>query len=332
MPFQAILGQNKAITLLGRALASKRLAHAYLFGGPRGVGKHSTALAMTALIFCRNPQANKKPCGTCSDCVKLHSASHPDLLRIAPDGAAIKIDQIRALRQTVQYPPLEAPFRVSLLEAAHTMRREAANSLLKLLEEPPPDNLLLLLADGAVEQIPATIVSRCQVIPFAPLPCHLVAEVLRAHLPDSDEEHIQDLASLAEGCPGQALDGSLDGLLPLYKQLTRCMVERENNPGRRVELALSMAGQLPENDEQLTKLLHLLRVFLKNAMTEHLLPDMSCASGQGRELWNLREISAKIQAIDLMEHALARNCNRTLSAEVLLLTLFGCTPKKTGTL
>lgn len=326
MPFCNILGQNKAITLLGRALTSKRLAHAYLFSGPRGVGKRSTALAMTARIFCRNPQTNKKPCGICSDCVKLHSASHPDLLRIAPDGAAIKIDQIRSLRQTIQYPPLEAPFRVSVLEAAQTMRREAANSLLKLLEEPPPDNLLLLLADGAVEQIPATIVSRCQVIPFAPLPDHLVVDVLRRHLPDSNEEHIQDLASLAEGCPGQALDGSMDDLLPLYKQLIRCMLEVENSAAQRVELALSLAGQMPEDEEQLARLLHLLRVFLKNAMAEHLMPGMTGRSEPSRELWNLREISAKVQALDLMEHALARNCNRTLSAEVLLLTLFDCAP------
>ena len=81
---------------------------------------------------------------TCPGCLKFRSGNHPDFLRIRPDGAAIKIDQIRELKKSLNYAPFESAQRVVILEEVHTMRREAGNSLLKVLEEPPPDNLLIL--------------------------------------------------------------------------------------------------------------------------------------------------------------------------------------------
>ena len=94
--------------------------------------------------------------------------NHPDFLVISPDKGVIKIDQIRRLCQELSYPPYESETRVVVLEDVHTMRREAANSLLKTLEEPPDDNLLILTAESSKE-ILATLISRCQVVPFTPL-------------------------------------------------------------------------------------------------------------------------------------------------------------------
>jgi DNA polymerase-3 subunit delta' len=325
MAFSAILGQTKALTLLSRALGSGRLAHAYLFTGPDGVGKTTVALDLAAVLLCRRP-CSGAPCGSCPGCLKFQSGNHPDFLRIRPEGAAIKIDQIRQLKKALNFAPFENSRRIVLLEEVHTMRREAGNSLLKLLEEPPADNLLLLVGN-AMGSILDTIVSRCQVIPFAPLPLDMAAGIIRRHRPELDEPGSKALAALADGCPGQALLIEADGILPLYQRLRDEMLVTGGTRTRRVETALALAVEVTESKEGIEPLLALLRIFLKNALAAR-----TAAAGiafdpevmRARERWNLQQLSAKMRSIDLAEQALARNCNRGLTSEVLLLDLFDC--------
>ena len=120
MTFSAVRGQDKPLALIGRALAGDRLAHAYLFAGPDGVGKTTVALDLAAVLLCREP-VHDRPCGVCPGCLKRISNNHPDFLRIRPDGAAIKIDQIRALKRALTYPPFEAERRVVLVEEVQNM-------------------------------------------------------------------------------------------------------------------------------------------------------------------------------------------------------------------
>lgn len=325
MAFSAILGQTKALTLLRRALESGRLAHAYLFSGPDGVGKTTVALDLAAVLLCRAPEG-EHPCGRCPGCLKFRSGNHPDFQRIRPDGAAIKIDQIRELKKALTFAPFESRQRIVLLEEVHTMRREASNSLLKVLEEPPAGNLLLLLGDAG-GSILDTIVSRCQVIPFAPLPLRLAAEVIRNHRPDLDEAGSLALAGLSDGCPGQALAIEADGVLALYGRIVEAALARRDTSAQRVERALSLAVDMAEMKEGLAPLLALLRIFLKNTMAAQAgVPARGLApeAEQARERWNSAQLSAKMAAIDLAEQALARNCNRGLTSEVLLLDLLDC--------
>jgi len=325
MAFSSVLGQAKALTLLGRALTSGRLAHAYLFAGPDGVGKTTVALDLAAVLLCRQPQADRA-CGLCPGCLKFRSSNHPDFLRIRPDGAAIKIDQIRELKKALNFAPFESRLRVVLLEEVHTMRREAGNSLLKVLEEPPPDNLLILVGTGA-GSILDTIVSRCQVIPFAPLPLDLATTIIGRQRPELARADSEALAALADGCPGQALVMETEGALALYRRLVEEVSGRQEKAAERVEQALALAVELAEAKEGMEPLLALLRIFLKNVMaarggSEATAPEVARA----RERWNLTRLSAKMAAIDLAEQALARNCNRGLISEVLLLDLFDCSP------
>ncbi|MCK4839939.1 MAG: ATP-binding protein, partial [Desulfobulbaceae bacterium] len=150
----SILGQEKAKKMLRRAVANNRLGHAYLFRGPVGVGKKTLARAFGNYLNCQNPTDSQDACTICQSCRKLKSGNQPDLLVIEPEGVSIKIKQIRELKHALTFPPFEAKYRIVLITDIHTMRREAANSLLKILEEPPVGNQLLLTGDEASAILP----------------------------------------------------------------------------------------------------------------------------------------------------------------------------------
>ncbi|MFW2365488.1 MAG: DNA polymerase III subunit delta', partial [Desulforhopalus sp.] len=141
--FRQLLGQEKAKKLLLRSLAADRIPHAYIFKGPDGVGKKLFARGVAMAVNCRDT-TTVGACGKCISCRKYCSMNHPDFLVIQPEKGVIKIDQVRRMTRELSYPPYESAMRVVVLEDVHTMRREAANSLLKTLEEPPEGNLLIL--------------------------------------------------------------------------------------------------------------------------------------------------------------------------------------------
>ncbi len=131
-----ILGHDRAIGALRRAHAAGRLHHAYLFSGPEGVGKRSTAAALAGLVNCEQPQGDLNTldaCGRCSACLKLAAGQHPDLLVIEPEGRFIKIDQVRAVSAATRFRPYEGARRFVLVDKADALHEAAANALLKTL-------------------------------------------------------------------------------------------------------------------------------------------------------------------------------------------------------
>lgn len=326
--------------LLGRARASGRLAHAYLFTGPEGVGKASLAQGLATALLCRQAeqQAGLAACGLCSSCLQMQSGNHPDFMVLAPEGQGIKIDAIRQMKQALGFPPLAGTLRVVLLKDVHTMRREAANSLLKILEEPPLGNLLLLTADDD-QGLLATIRSRCQLITLQALPLALAAEVIKRHKPELGEADCLVLAELSGGCPGQALRMEEETILPLYQDLIRALETRGQGSAAQVQSALALASRLYEQREMSGLILHLLRLLLKNTLAARLCGGGESGSEQAesraagnltrlpaREGWNAEQLSAKLAAIDRADQALQRNCNPALVFEVLLLQLIGTFP------
>ena len=175
-----ISGQERAVRVFSRIMKKGRLAHAYLLVGPSGVGKEALAFFLAKLLLCENPDLTgdmARACDSCAGCRKFEHQAHPDLEILRPQGAMIKVEQIRDLQRVLSFSPLEARCRVSLILEAQRINLSAANALLKTLEEPPSGNHLILTASSARTILP-TIVSRCQVIRCAGLSAGLLKEFI----------------------------------------------------------------------------------------------------------------------------------------------------------
>lgn len=201
--FSQILGQERAISFLKRVISGKKIPHAYLFTGINGVGKKSTALALAQAVNCQNPVDNEG-CGHCLICRQMKSGNFPDRIFVEPDGRNIKIEQIRELNRNLNYKPVSGKYRICIIDQAEMMTEEASNSFLKTLEEPPPGNIIILKVVDPLDLLP-TIVSRCQKVPFRPLPLSVIQEWLINEMHE-DSQRALLIACLSEGSLGKAIE------------------------------------------------------------------------------------------------------------------------------
>ncbi len=183
--FEDVVGQGHITRTLQNAISSSRLAHAFLFSGPRGVGKTTTARILAKALNCaQGPTPN--PCGKCDSCLETAAGTSVDVIEI--DGASNRgIEHIRELREAVKYAPVGGKYKVYVIDEVHMLTNEAFNALLKTLEEPPP-HVIFIFATTEPQKIPATIHSRCQRYGFKRVALHEIIARLRMI---ADAEHIK---------------------------------------------------------------------------------------------------------------------------------------------
>ena len=165
--FSEVSGENEIVKSLKLSLKNKSMAHAYLFSGPRGVGKTTIARLLAKGVNCLNLKENGDPCNECKNCKAINEGRFSDLIEI--DAASNRsIDEIRSLKEKINYQPVEGLKKVYIIDEAHMLTKEAFNALLKTLEEPPA-HVIFILATTELEKILPTIISRCQRYDFKPL-------------------------------------------------------------------------------------------------------------------------------------------------------------------
>ncbi|MBI5125777.1 MAG: DNA polymerase III subunit [Planctomycetes bacterium] len=220
MSFRRVISQTHAVSYFQGVISRGRLGHAYVFYGPEGVGKALFARELAKALFCQTKGGASTPgglppndaCDVCNPCRKVDSGMHPDLYWVAPlEGKRdIAIRQIRDLEDRAYLKPLEANRRVFVLEDADKMTEEASNCLLKTLEEPPPGTLFLLTTTS-VPSLRRTILSRCQMVWFQPLPTEVVRGLIDGGKPEGPSTtdrakalSLQMALLLSCGSPGRA--------------------------------------------------------------------------------------------------------------------------------
>ena len=199
--FQDVIGQEHIAQTLINAIKTGRLAHAYLFGGPRGIGKTSVARIFAKAINCRNGEPGI-PCNKCQSCIEITDGSSVDVQEI--DGASNRgIDEIRELRENVKYMPSSSSYRIYIIDEVHMLTLHAFNALLKTLEE-PPGHAKFIFATTETHKVPVTILSRCQRFDFKKITMpQLVAHLTRIVTEEGVEisqSGLSLIAREAEGC------------------------------------------------------------------------------------------------------------------------------------
>lgn len=204
--FSEVVGQEHVTATLLNSLKLGRVAHAYIFAGPRGVGKTTVARILAKAINCLNPQ-DYEPCNECEMCLEISNGRSIDVLEI--DGASNRgIDEVRDLRESVRYTPTKAKYKVYIIDEVHMLTKEAFNALLKTLEEPPP-HILFIFATTEPHRVPSTILSRCQRFDFRRIEIQKIIERLKLIAQQDkiqiDEDSLFTIAKKANGSLRDAL-------------------------------------------------------------------------------------------------------------------------------
>jgi len=202
--FDEVVGQEHITTTLKNAINNNRIAHAYLFTGPRGVGKTTTARILAKVLNCLNPQ-DGEPCNECEMCLSIQSSQSMDIIEI--DGASNRgIDEIRTLRDSVKYAPTKGKYKVYIIDEVHMLTRESFNAFLKTLEEPPAQTIFIF-ATTDIHKVPLTIISRCQRFDFRRIQLETIKSLIKK-IADSEKIKIDDksLTIIAKKADGALRD------------------------------------------------------------------------------------------------------------------------------
>ena len=319
--WQDIIGHEDIVKRLRSMLKAGRRPHAFLFSGPSGIGKSLVAEVFAAALLCERADA---PCGVCPACCRLGSGNQADYHRLEPDGASIKIEQIRRLQRETALAPYGGGCRVVVIDGAELMTDPAANSLLKTLEEPEGDSVFILLA-AARQMLLPTILSRCMSFAFNPLPFAKVENFLvgRGVLPALSVT----AARLSGGRLGAAIALTEENGLE-NRDAALAWLRRLQEDG--LSAAWTIAAQWDKSERPVfLRQLESLTICLRDLMVLQVAPqsglvvnvDSFSALEALLPRWREETLALAWQAIEKARRAVLANANVRLTGEALLIRL-----------
>jgi len=331
--FDSIIDQERPIRILTSFLVNGTIPHALLFTGIEGVGKKTAAVALAMACNCTGREAGAdgaaaglpggvEPCGECAACRKIAAGSHPDILRVSPIGAMIKIDQVRELCQLLAMKPYEARLRVVMIADAHTLNPAAGNALLKMLEEPPARTVLILTAPQTGDLLP-TIVSRCQHIRFKPIARHHLAAILTRVYGVPPPE-----ASLTAALAGGSLTRALSMRQGEWLQRRRwLMAQLAGLPRQSTAALLALAEKLSRAREDLPDALDLIASWIRDLAVARHAPerlihqDLREVMVALAQTMNLEALTSSMRALQDARQRIQANANPRLTLETLFVKI-----------
>jgi len=322
MSFSKLYGQEGPIDVLKRAVAKRRVPHAFLFYGSEGVGKRTTAFEFAKALNCETGGADA--CDACASCRKIDGGNHPDLIVIEPEGQFIKVADIKELQERMRFRPLEGARRVVIIDDAERMNITSANSLLKTLEEPSAVNVFLLVSSRP-HLLPMTILSRCHRLRFNPVQRDVIASFLEAeHAVEPAKARI--LASSSGGSIGRALSLHQGDYLAWRDGILDRVAQGSLDPMG----CLALAGRLAGEKEDILEALDILKAWYRDllvyretghtgALIHH---DRAGDISRLAPALSGESLLGALRAIRNASEAIERNANKPLTLETMVFTLF----------
>lgn len=301
-----------------------RLAHAYIFDGEKGTGKKDTVHFFMKLLLCEQPSQNV-PCETCRNCRRIDSGNHPNIREIEPDGATIKVDQIRELLTQMTRTGVEQGRKIYVLYDADKLNSNAANTLLKFLEEPDGDVTAILVTEQIQSLLP-TIRSRCQHIKFSKVPrSELMKQLTTQGVTNSMASTVSMMTNELETAIILTNDEQ-------FAHARKTVLKLVDVVRRNVQEALILVHNewLPtmKEKQEMEQALDLLLFAYRDIVSVKANPDAACTYPDMLPLWNeialnttFERLSQQMQSILQARANLQRNMNRTLLMEQLMLNL-----------
>ncbi len=325
------IGNQSAVAYLQSNLANNRLAHGYLFCGPEQVGKKRLADIFINSLLCE-AKGQVRPCNACRHCQQRAKGIHPDVFWVKrePDRKDIWIEQIQELRNKLGLTSFLDSYKIAVVEDADRLNPTSANALLKTLEEPPAKTILIFLT-SKINLLPATIISRCQVLRLRPAPTSVIADYLIEL--GAERQLASVIANLALGRPGLALDLFQDEeLLTFYQErVNQFLAVSQQDISRRFKEALALAKEKESFSENVTGLIAVLNIWqsvwrdlilikaqsvnlIKNVFVQQKLMELA-----GR--YSLRQLKDLILQAKETQRYLKQNINPQLALENLMLNI-----------
>ena len=319
--FSDVIGHSDVIGNLKNIIKSGRIANAYIFAGPSDVGKELVAINFAKALNCTEVKGDF--CDQCVSCRRINDGNHTDVRLIRPDGAKLKIEQMRFLKRQGSYKALESEHKIYIIVDAEKMTTEAANSMLKTLEEPSGDTLFILLTPIYNALLP-TIRSRCQLVRFSFVPQQVLQEGLTKQI-GIPESKAKWLALKSQGKPGKALrmanetkdsEDEMSWVLPILSQRDKGLLLQ----------TFKRAEEMSKTEGSFDIILSWYRdlLLIKHGCSDNLLTHIN-------EKKQLEQIAKSYSVIELenlitmalnMQNLIQRNINSVLAMEVMMFNTF----------